>query len=73
MAFWIEGRESISDINRTRGGGEIIRYGANTDDDIASLPGPNGQNQGSSCLTLTGNFYKLGTDPAAGINGWVRL
>ena len=73
MGVWIEGRESISDGNRTRGGGEIIRYGADTDADIASLPGPNGQNQGSSCFTLTGNLYKLGTNPAAGTNGWVKI
>jgi len=73
MAFWIEGRESIADNNRTRRGGEIIRYGADTETDIASLPGPNGQNQGSSCFTLTGSLYKLGTNPSAGVNGWVKL
>jgi len=73
MAIWLEGQESIADDHRKLGGGAMTRYGADTDADVALLPLPNGQNQGSSCLTLTGSFYKLGNDPAAGINGWVKI
>lgn len=74
MAWWREGWETVrSDNNRTGGIGVMEKYGADTDADIAFLPQFDGQNQGSSCLTLTGNLYKLGTNPVAGTNGWVML
>jgi len=73
MAFWLE---EDSDISSLDGNYDVTRarYGADTVADIASLPRPNGQNQGSSCMVLEdGSFYKLGTNPSAGINGWVKL
>ena len=73
MAIWLEGQESITDNHRKLGGGAMTRYGADADVDIALLPLPNGQNQGSTCFTLTGSLYKLGTNPAVGVNGWVKL
>ena len=74
MAFWITNRRDISDDNRTRGGGEIISYEADTMADLNSLPMPNGQNQGSSCFILQNStVHKLGTIPTAGINGWVQI
>ena len=77
MAFWAEDDFS-DDINgifeeRAKNAEAAVSYGADDDSDIASLPRYNGKNQGSSCLTLTGNLYKLGTNPAAGINGWRKL
>ena len=74
MGWWKEGPETVlSDNNRTDGHGVMERYGADTDADIASLPRFDGRNQGSTCLALTGNLYKLGTNPAVGVNGWVKL
>jgi len=73
MAVWIEDQKSIADKNRKLRGGAMTRYGADTVDDISTLPGPNGQNQGSSVVCLEdGGTYILGTDPAAGTNGWVK-
>jgi len=74
MAYWIEDRKSIADGNRDRGSGEIISYGADTQADIASLPAPNGQNQGSTCFVLADStVHKLGTNPAVGVNGWKQI
>jgi len=69
--FWIEDVRTVVDANRTDGVGERIIYGADSESDIASLPGPNGRNQGSICFTLQdGKRFRLGTDPSYGINGW---
>jgi hypothetical protein len=77
MAFWIEEdfSDDVNDIFKVRAmNAEMaVPYAADDDSDIYSLPRYNGKNQGSSCLTLTGNFYKLGTNPAVGINGWRKL
>jgi len=77
MAFWIE-EDFSDDVNgifeiRAKNAEMPVHYGADTDGDISSLPLFNGKNQGSSCFTNTGNFYKLGTNPSVGINGWVRI
>jgi len=76
MAFWIEDDFS-DDVNgifeeRAKNAEMAVSYGADDDNDIASLPAYNGKNQGSTCFTNTGNLYKLGTKPA-GINGWVKI
>jgi hypothetical protein len=74
MAVWIEDRKVIADNNRTRNGGEIISYGADTLADLTLLPHPNGSNQGSTCFVLeNSSVHKLGADPSIGVNGWVEL
>ena len=77
MAFWIEMdfSDDVSGIfeERAMKAEMSVPYGADDDSDISDLPRYNGKNQGSSCLTLTGNLYKLGTKPAEGINGWRKL
>jgi hypothetical protein len=74
MAFWKRENEDIEDENRKDGHGRMVSYGADTQNDIHSLPRFDGQNQGSSCLVLGDkSYWVLGTDPAAGINGWVNI
>jgi len=77
MAFWIEDdfSDDVSGIfeERAKNAEMAVKYAADSFADIATLPTYNGKNQGSSCLTLDGRFFKLGTNPSAGVNGWREL
>ena len=74
MAIWINDRRGVPDSYRTGGSGEIVNYECDTLADISNLPPPNGKNMGSTVLVLeNATVHKLGSNPAAGINGWRQI